>query len=79
MFFKVAGYAGVMLGLIGSAFVAFDQCLYANCIWLVGNVLLAIDAYRHKNYKSILLFLGYEIVATVGVVRYLSLNGGFPL
>lgn len=78
MLFEVLGILGVVLGVIGAACVAVDRCIYANCIWLIGNLMLIVDAIVFDNYKSIFMFAVYEIVALVGVIRFLKNNKSFP-
>ena len=78
MLFEVLGILGVMLGVIGAVCVAADRCIYANCIWLIGNLLLIADAIAFGNYKSIFMFVVYEIVSLIGVIRYLKINKRFP-
>jgi hypothetical protein len=74
----VIGYLGVVFGVAGALCVAVDRCFCANCIWLLGNLLLIVDAIVFDNYKSIFMFAVYEIVSLVGVVRYLKINNRFP-
>jgi hypothetical protein len=78
MLFDALGMLGVVIGVIGAVCVAIDRCIYANCIWLIGNLLLIVDAIAFGNYKSIFMFAVYEIVSLVGVVRYLKINKRFP-
>ena len=79
MLLEALGVMGVILGVIGAVCVAVDRCIHANCIWLIGNLLLIVDAIVSDNYKSIFMFAVYEIVSLVGVVRYLKINKRFPL
>lgn len=78
MLFEPLGILGVGLGVIGAVYVALDKCIYANCIWLTGNLFLIVDAISFCNYKSIFMFAVYEIVSLIGVIRYLKINKRFP-
>jgi len=78
MIFETLGILGVMLGMLGAVYVALDKCIYANCIWLIGNLFLIVDAFSFGNYKSIFMFAVYEIVSLVWVVRYLKINKRYP-
>jgi len=61
---------GVMCGMIGATFVAFEKPFLANIVWLIGNPLLIMHNYGIGENGQSIMFGYYIATALVGVLYH---------
>ncbi|MEK6891409.1 MAG: nicotinamide mononucleotide transporter [Nanoarchaeota archaeon] len=62
-------WTATVMSLIGALLISFkfSQGYY---IWIIGNVLWASFAYKHKHYGLLVLSIAYFIINIIGIIRW---------